>query len=58
MENLDDWPTLILRQLDEPLAFQLGSLGTFSTQLLRMGKVEFLVVSEASRNRSFLRRPH
>lgn len=58
LEDLDDWPTLILRQLDESLAFQLGSLGTFSTQHLEKGKVEFLVVSEASRNRSCRRRPH
>jgi len=58
MEDLGDWPTLILRQLDESLAFQLGSLGTFLTQHPEMGKVEFLVVSEASRNRSCRRRPH
>lgn len=58
MEDLDGWTTLILRQLDESLVFQLGSPGTFSTQLLEMGIVEFLVVSEASRNRSCRQRLH
>lgn len=57
MEDLDDWPTLILRQLGESLGFQFGSLGTFLT-LLEMEKVEFLVESEASRNRSCRRRPN
>lgn len=57
MEDLDDWPTLILRQLGESLGFQFGSLGTFLT-LLEMEKVEFLVESEASRSRSYRRRPN
>lgn len=58
MEDQDDWTTLILRQWGESLVYQFGSLETFLTQLLEMGKVEFLVESEASRNRSCPRRPN
>lgn len=43
LEDLDDWPTLILRRLGESLVFQFGLLETFLVQLHEMGIVEFQV---------------